>query len=165
MAQRWSFDYSLVALIWLTAPLVHSESIEADQRQTALSEGMRAAVEKHTRTVDPYRATAEEDSKDIYGFSRVLLVEAPKWENGTKMEVFVYWLLRVFRVHTPIVEKFGGYPYRNPSLGRVSTPKEEQYLKDTDYFAALTDEEVIKKILRDVEEGRWSPLEDVAEFS
>ena len=164
VAQGWSFDYALVALIWLTAPLVHAESVEAHQRQTALSDDMRRAVEAHTGTTDPHRATAEEDSRDIYGFSRVLLVEVPKWEN-TRMEVFMYWLLRVFRVHTPIIEKFGGYPYRNPSLGRISTPEEEQYLKDTDYFAALTDEEVIKKIRRDVEEGKWSPLEDVPEFS
>ena len=47
----------------------------------------------------------------------------------------------------------------------MSSAEEEQYLKDTSYFAVLRDEGSVKKIRQDVEDGRWSPLEEQAEFS
>ena len=164
MEQGWSFDYAVVALIWLTAPLVHSESLEDHERQIAISEEMRKAIEEHTGKSDPHRATVDEDSKDIYGFARILLKETPEWEKTT-IDEFVFWLLRLFRVHTPIIEKFEHYPYRNPSLGRVTTEEETKYLEETDYFAMMRDEVATKKIREDVEAGRWSPLTDQPESS
>lgn len=163
MEQGWSFDYAIAAVIWFMVPFVHSEHLEDQERQITISEEIRKAVEEHTGKIDPNRATIEEDSKDIYAFGRILVKETPKWE-GTKLEDFVFWFLRLTRVHKPIIDKFGRYPYRNNSLGRISTPEEIQYLEDTDHFAMMEDEDAIKKIRQDVEAGIWSPLEDQAEF-
>jgi uncharacterized protein (DUF924 family) len=163
MAQGWSFDYSAAAWIWLTAPLVHSESIESHEQQLIVSEKMRKLVEKHVGMTDPYRATEEEDSKDIYGFPN-LVVHAPVQE-GAQIEDFMFWLLRLFRVHTPLIRKFGHYPYRNNSVGRVSTKEEIQYAEDTSHFAMLDDEEIVRKIREDVKAGRWTPLQDEPTFS
>ena len=35
--------------------------------------------------------------------------------------------------HQKLIERFGRFPYRNNTLGRVSTPEEIQYLKDGGY--------------------------------
>ena len=36
--------------------------------------------------------------------------------------------------HYDILEKFGRYPHRNVALDRISTPEEEEYLKNGDSF-------------------------------
>ena len=164
MKQGWSFDYALTAIIWFTAPLVHSESMEDQNRQVEYSWTMRKVVEEHTGKTDPHRATMDEDSKDIYAFPRTLMKEMPRWV-GTKIDEFMFWLLRVFLVHVPIIEKFGRYPYRNNALGITSTDEEVQYLEDTEHFGMLEDEASINKIREDVEAGIWSPLQNEPEFS
>lgn len=156
MAQGWSYDYALVARFWLMIPLVHSEHIEDHELHLALGEEIRKEIEQRTGTTDPYRATMEEDSKDIYGFQKVVM-DAPV-EPGLQIDKFTFWMLRLLTVHTPLIRKFGRYCYRNTSLGRESTEEEVQYAKDTDNFAMLDDEEAIKKIREDVKAGRWSPL-------
>ena len=161
-AQGWSWDYAMVARFWFSIPLVHSESLENQEMQLVLTEGIRKDVEKHTGKKDTGRSRMEEDLKDIYGFPR-LIAEAPA-RDGIKADDFFFWFLRILLLHAPIVRKFGHYPCRNNSLGRASTEEEKQYARDTNYFATQTDEEVIKKIREDVEAGRWSHLQDEPKF-
>ena len=156
MAQGWSYEYAFVARIWLMIPLVHSEHIEDHKLQLAFGEKIRQDIEQRTENTDPYRATMEEDSKDIYGFPRIYM-DAPL-EPGLQIDKFTFWLLRLTTVHPPLLRKFGRYCYRNTSLGRESTQEEIQYAKDTDNFAMLDDEDAAKKIREDVVAGRWSPL-------
>lgn len=42
--------------------------------------------------------------------------------------------LRFAKVHRDLIARFGRFPYRNEVLGRVSTPEEEEYLKDGERF-------------------------------
>ncbi len=42
--------------------------------------------------------------------------------------------LRSARQHLAIVERFGRFPHRNAALGRVSTPEENQFLRDGPRF-------------------------------
>lgn len=159
MAQGWSFDYSTVMLLWLIAIFAHSEDIGDHARGASLAEELRRAVEDRAGKTDPARLMEEENSTNVHTFLKLMIYEPPKWE-GTKQEDFVFWLLRVFRAHTPFIRKFGRYPYRNASMGRVSTAEEIQYLEETSYFAAEENQEVIKRIRQDVEAGDWSPLDD-----
>ncbi|GJE92993.1 hypothetical protein PsYK624_091520 [Phanerochaete sordida] len=163
MAQGWSREYALVARFWFYTPLIHSESEQYHEMQIALMEDLRSEVEACVGKQDPGRATMKQDFEDVYGFAR--LIRTAPIHEGVGMDGFFFWLLRVIVVHVPIIRKFGHYPYRNNSLGRVSTEEEEQYAKDTDYFAMQRDEEVIKKIRADVEAGKWSPLQDEPRFS
>ncbi|EKM52749.1 uncharacterized protein PHACADRAFT_31212 [Phanerochaete carnosa HHB-10118-sp] len=156
MMQGWSYDYAMVARFWFYIPLVHSENLENHEKQLILMEAVRSDVEKHVGKKDPGREKMAEDLTDIYGFPKV--VTEPPIRNGSEIDDFFFWLMRLVVVHVPIIRKFSRYPYRNNSLGRISTKDEKQYAEDTDYFATQTDEEVIKKILADVEAGRWSPL-------
>ncbi|GJE93003.1 hypothetical protein PsYK624_091620 [Phanerochaete sordida] len=162
-AQGWSLDYATAARFWFYAPLIHSENLEFHGMQLLLVDDMRRVVEKSVGRTDPARATMTDDLKDIYGFAK-LLRSAPIRE-GIDMGDFFFWLLRLAVLHVPLIQEFGRYPYRNNSVGRVSTAAEEQYAKDTDYFAMERDEEVIKKIRADVEAGIWSPLQDEPRFS
>jgi uncharacterized protein (DUF924 family) len=156
MAQGWSFDYSMVARVWLTIALVHSERLDDHELQLAAVEDMRELVEKHVGRTDPNRTTVEEDSEDVLGLMNVALLAPVRY--GTRMDDFIFWVLRLFLVHTPIIRAFGRYPYRNNSVGRVSTEEELQYAEDTDHFLMHDDEWVVKKIREDVEVERWSPL-------
>ena len=158
MTQGWGFDYSIIARIWFVTPLVHSESLEDQNLQTAVSEEIRTLVENHVGRTDPYRSTVDKDSKDIYAFPRIAL--NPPTEDDTQIDDFIFWMLRLLRVHTPVVRTFGHYPYRNNSVGRISTKEEIQYAEDTDYFSMLTDDKAVKRIREDVEAGIWTPLQD-----
>lgn len=61
--------------------------------------------------------------------------------------------------HTPIVRVFGGYPYRNGAVGRVSSAEEEAWLEATGGgFGVGVDGEAEERIRRDVRAGRWTPL-------
>lgn len=163
MTQGWTYDYSIVARFWFYAPLIHSENINFHGMQQALIDDMRRDVEKRVGKKDPGRETMKEDLEDIYGFSRVL--KQVPLRDGLTIDDFFFWFFRVIVLHVPIIKKFGRYPYRNNTLGRVSTEEEEQYAKDTNYFAMERDEEVIKKIRADVEAGRWTPLQDEPKYS
>ncbi len=59
----------------------------------------------------------------------VKLFEAMKEENPLAY--------RVSLQHIEIIEKFGRYPFRNKALGRVSTPEEEEWLKNYTGFGSV----------------------------
>ena len=60
-------------------------------------------------------------------------------------------------VHYPPLERFGRYPYWNDFLGRVDTPEEEEWKKQSGRFKGMP-AEIKDKIRADVEAARWSPL-------
>jgi uncharacterized protein (DUF924 family) len=150
-----SFDFWIVARFWFMAPFAHSEGIQDQELQRAMAEESRIAVEGRTGKMDPYRATKDELDKDIYAFSKVFK-EFPSHPN-IKMDEFVFWFLMLFDAHPPIIKAFGRYPYRNGAVGRESTPRELEWLEDTNHFGEVQ-EEVAKRIKKDVLAGRWTPL-------
>ncbi|KAA1477517.1 hypothetical protein DENSPDRAFT_844683 [Dentipellis sp. KUC8613] len=161
-AQGWSVDYAVSARIWLLAPLVHSEDLADQERQVEISEEWRREIEARGGEADPHRKTAEADTQDVVAFSRLFV--QPPVRAGTTMQEYIFWVLRLFLVHIPIIRKFGRYPYRNDVVGRDTTEEEEQWAKDTQYFGFERDKEAVRKIREDVEAGVWSPLHDEPEF-
>ncbi|MCJ1229206.1 hypothetical protein MMC12_005871 [Toensbergia leucococca] len=166
---RWtsmgfSYDHALNRHFWFIIPLVHSEEMEDHEFHTILLEKLRVDVESRTLTTDPYRSTQAEDSKDTIAFSRIIRAGPPDGHAAT-LASFSYWVLRLLRVHTPIIAHFGRYPYRCGDVGSELTGAEETYLKATDYFAVgwrLDDGEMTdsaKAIRADVMHGVWRPLE------
>jgi hypothetical protein len=99
--------------------------------------------------------TRKELDKDVYAFSKVFK-EFPSHPN-VKMEEFVFWFLRLFDAHPPIIKAFWRYPYRNGAVGRESTPLELKWLEETHHFGEVK-EAVAKRIKEDVLAGRWTPL-------
>lgn len=158
MQQGWSWEYALAASIWLVAPFVHSEHLADQEAHLAWCEGVRREIEERVGRKNPHRATAEEDDKDIYAFPRML--RALPDVSGMRVDDFMFWIFKVFRVHAPIIRKFGRYPSGNGARGRISTEEELQYAKDTDYFGVMKDKDLIKQIREDVEAGRWTPFKD-----
>lgn len=45
---------------------------------------------------------------------------------------FYEFALTYARRHAEVIDEFGRFPHRNPILGRLSTPKEEEYLRGPD---------------------------------
>jgi uncharacterized protein (DUF924 family) len=133
---------------------MHSKYIDDHERRLALAEQMRRDVEAHTYTRNPNRATAPEDNKDIYLFSKI--VELYPTTLETQMTDFVFFLLRVDHhdVHTSIISHFGRYSYRNEFLGRLSMKKEQQYLETIDHFLEISDKKSAKNIREHIKAGR-----------
>jgi len=88
--KRWmeelgaSFDFWVMARLWLIAPVVHSEVLVDHELALSMGEDVRVEVEKFTGETDPYRAKRAESAEDIYAFGRMYL-EGPPLENGVKM--------------------------------------------------------------------------------
>jgi uncharacterized protein (DUF924 family) len=163
MAQGWSFEYSMIARIWLTTPLVHSEDFGAHDQQLILTEEMRKLIEERFGRTDPNRITDEKDMTDICAFPR--LIRQIPVEEGTKFDDFMFWHLRMVKVHTPILHKFERNPFCNNVIGRDSTEEELQYAKDTNYYGIMRDKEVVRRIRADVDARRWTPLQDEPVYS
>jgi uncharacterized protein (DUF924 family) len=86
----------------------------------------RAAIERgFDRQVDPIMRNffylPFEHSEDIadQDFGIALVTEAGEAED-----------LKWARLHRDIVARFGRFPHRNPALGRVTTPAEQEFLDD-----------------------------------
>ena len=60
----------------------------------------------------------------------LLLATLMNETQGPQKKSFVK-AFRAANKHVDLLEQFGQYPYRNPLLGRTSTPAEEQYIKHT----------------------------------
>ncbi|KAJ7034672.1 hypothetical protein C8F04DRAFT_1259631 [Mycena alexandri] len=147
-AQRWtdagySTDSWAAIRFWFIAPFAHAEIWASQERAVALTD-------EHARR----EFTRDENSRDPLAFYRVLSAGPPEGSPKLTMPEWIYWFADV---HSPIIRKFGRYPYRNGAFGRVTTGEEEQFLKDTDCFGCI-DPESAAKIREDVLAGRWSPL-------
>jgi hypothetical protein len=151
-----SQQYWAIVWIWLTAPLVHSESREVHRMVTSLCEEVRLTIEKLAGQTDPWRKSREDDLWSLVAFSQ----RVTHWPQGPmKMQDFMFWFLMAMDVHTPIIERFGRYPYRNGMLARTTTDEELVFLDDTRHFGELKPE-VAERIAADVDAGRWTPLEE-----
>lgn len=111
---------------------------------------------------DPYAERSQNGlAEDTLAFAREFrlgpLTEKELGRPPTFVD-FIYWFAMIFIVHHPIIAKYGHYPYRDTSSGRISTRHELYWLEQTSHFGAMTNEEDGKKIRADVVAGRWSPL-------
>jgi uncharacterized protein (DUF924 family) len=70
------------------------------------------------------------------------------------MTQFVYWMMRYFTTHDPIVRTFGRSPWRNAVVGREDTEPETEWLKKCDAARSDADDEVRRKVARDIAEGK-----------
>ncbi|EJD42709.1 hypothetical protein AURDEDRAFT_67328 [Auricularia subglabra TFB-10046 SS5] len=160
--QRWldagyTFEHWVVSRFWFIAPIAHSEDLQNHKRMLELVDELRIAVERHSATSDPYRASRDRETLvDVTMFSR-RGIEGPPKEDSLSMQDFAYWFMMLIDCHYPIIRTYGRYPYRNGILGRVSTEQEEQFLVDTNGFGCV-DPETEEKIRQDVLAGRWTPL-------
>jgi uncharacterized protein (DUF924 family) len=164
--QRWnddvgatSFSYWVAIQVMWAAPFLHAEDLESQQIGLDLSEELRQAVEAHTNTRDPYRATRDATLKDDLFFLREFVKGPSKadGESSLSMTSWTFWWCTILDAHWPIIKRFGRYPYRNGYFGRESTEAEKKWLDDTGHFGEASPE-VAQRIREDVEKGRWTPL-------
>ncbi|KAJ7764745.1 hypothetical protein B0H16DRAFT_1525618 [Mycena metata] len=161
-AQRWtdagySIDSWAAIRFWFIAPFAHAEIWASQERAMALTDEVRVVVERRTATVDPYRSKRDQNLRDPLAFSRLLSAGPPAGSPKLTMPEWIYWFALVIDVHSPIIAKFGRYPYRNGAFGRITMAEEEEFLKDTNCFGCI-DPESAAKIRKDVLAGRWTPL-------
>ncbi|KAM0351014.1 hypothetical protein ACHAPU_002792 [Fusarium lateritium] len=154
-----SFSYWVALQIMWAAPFLHAEDLESQQIGLDLSEELRQAVEAHTGTTDPNRATRDATLKDDLFFLREFVKGPPKddGESGISMASWTFWWCTILDAHWPIIAKFGRYPYRNSHFGRDSTKVEKKWLDDVGHFGEASPE-VAQRIREDVERQRWTPL-------
>ncbi|KAH8765767.1 hypothetical protein BGZ57DRAFT_528681 [Hyaloscypha finlandica] len=161
--KRWmeelgaSFDFWVMARLWLIAPVVHSEVLVDHELALSMGEDVRVEVEKFTGETDPYRAKRAELAEDIYAFGRMYL-EGPPLENGVKMHQWFFWMWAVLDVHKPIIDKFGKYPYQDVAKGRESTDEEKEWTIVFQNGVDKSNSKVAQRIREDVVKGRWTPL-------
>lgn len=147
-----SFDYWIVTRLWFIAPFVHSEALSDQDIARSIISYLRDVVEQFTGTVDPFRAQQDVITTDIYGFPRAYRAGPPSGED-IGMKEFAFWYQMLMDIHRPIIVKFGRYPYRNSQQGRDDTEDEKLYLKETDHFGEIMDENIKKRIKEDVLTG------------
>lgn len=164
--ERWlnevgaSFDTWALTQTWFTAPWMHSEDIKDHETGAIMIEAWRQEVEKHSGRTDPYRLDKEKNSKDTVAFSRLHRSGGVLSDPDISMEDFMFWWMLIKDVHKPIIAEFGRYPYRNSTVGIVSTEKEMSWLEETDHFGE-PDPVTLKLIEDDIRAGRWTPLNGV----
>lgn len=157
---RWeaagvSFDWWLVSRFWFSAPLVHSESVELQERAVAYTNVTREAVETRTGRRDANRDDPTVWT-DTHAFPKTFSVGPPQGHDVT-LDSFAFWFCRLMDEHKSIIDKFGRYPYANWQNGRESSPEEEEWIKEEPKLGRV-DEEVKRLIMADVEAERWTPL-------
>ena len=120
------------------------------------TEETRSVVEKVTGRKDPYRLKRGEILADLYGFPREYTAGPPQGDEVTR-ESWTFWMGMLMDIHKPIVDLFGRYPYLNAVLGRKSSEEEEEWIDETGHFGEA-DANVARRVLEDIERGRWTPL-------
>lgn len=158
----YTFEHYNALANFLTAPLAHSEDL-AIHTTYLLPEvqARRVLTEKHYGVQDTQHAADAAAgiplaaSDNVLEFARMIREGLPA---GVGFAEAVFWWCRVKEAHVPIVRIYGGYPYRNRAVGRVTTEKEERFLRDTGDFGVSVDEDAARGIREDVERGVWSPL-------
>ncbi|KAG8666718.1 hypothetical protein FPOAC2_11839 [Fusarium poae] len=163
--ERWqaagciSFSYWVATQTMWAAPFLHAEDLESQSIGLDLSEELRRTVEKYTGVNDPYRKTRDVTLKDDLLFLHEVVKGPPvEDEADISMATWTYWWCMILDAHWPIIKRFGRYPYRNAVLGRVSTEEEKKWLDDIGHFGEAPPD-VAERIRRDVEEGKWAPLD------
>lgn len=154
---RWTtlgypLEHTLLRLLWLYAPLGHSEVLSEQLLGQDKTETMRRAVDDQLGETDPHRATPQDETN--------LLLFRDVYRSGPPegFREFWWWMCRVSDAHAPIIRVFGRSPIRNAVLGRESTQAEEKYLEDTAGIGprfSAQDAQVFRGL---VERDEWPPL-------
>ncbi|KAH8201707.1 hypothetical protein TruAng_004145 [Truncatella angustata] len=156
---RWktfaTLDFWVLARTWYICPFVHSDEAADHERALIFTEETRNVVEKETGTTDPYRAKRDAIMSDIYGVS-LMLNEGPPG-TGATVQMYAYWMCKLMDIHTPILNKFGRYPYRNAYFGRQDTPEEEAWAKKR-AGNPMPSEKLKSRLKQDIDAGIWTPL-------
>ncbi|CAD6575515.1 MAG: hypothetical protein TREMPRED_001438 [Tremellales sp. Tagirdzhanova-0007] len=158
----YSTDQWAFALLWFLAPITHSEDLSNHHYQVGIWDAAKVDIRRANGGMeDPYAQRLKEGlGDDALAFAREFKIGPPAERDGRPASFvdFIYWFAMIFNVHRPIIATFGHYPYRNTSQGRINTSEEKDWLVQTGYFGAVTNEEDGKKVREDVVAGRWSPL-------
>ena len=162
LSRGWTFENWVAVLLGFLAPLIHSESFMVHQRPLTkeLIHEYRSEVERYTGVEDPFAAREGEDERDLFLFSKLILLGSPTREQlgrEVRVEDYAFYWIRMLNAHYGITDRFGRYPYRNDVLGRDFAAGELEWMKETGVFERLP-EDVRDQIRRDVDSGIWSPL-------
>ncbi|KAK3701772.1 hypothetical protein LTR37_015292 [Vermiconidia calcicola] len=150
-------DQAGVRMLVLIAALAHSEDMEDQKMHLHAVARLRREYETLSKTHDPYRATLEQDCKDIHLQGR-MLSEGPPQGKSVHMSDVVYWMMRYYASYVAYVDNFGRSPYRNVAVGRDDGEGEVEWLAENGVWRTEEDEQVREKIKQDIENGVWSPL-------
>jgi uncharacterized protein (DUF924 family) len=156
---RWKtfakLDFWVLARTWYICPFVHSDEASDHERALLFTEETRSVVEKETGTTDPHLEERDAIISDIYGVLSMLKEGPPT--AGTTVQMYAYWMCKLMDIHTPVIYKFGRYPYRNPYFERQDTPKEEDWAKKRGRNPVAS-EELKSRLKQDIDAGIWTPL-------
>lgn len=156
---RWkefaTLDFWVLARTWYICPFVHSDEAANHELALRFTEETRKVVERETGTTDPYRAERDAIMSDLYGVSS-MLKEGPPGAGAT-VQMYAYWMCKLMDIHTPVVNKFGRYPYRNAYFGRQDTPEEEAWAKKR-AGNPMASEDLKNRLKQDIDAGIWTPL-------
>lgn len=116
--------YRLALRFWFYLPLIHSEDIAVQDRAAELYDEMIGEVNTILESrSDELSLTAKEKK-----YSETLR------SHKSEVEGLCALHRRVQKDHRDQIVRFGRYPHRNKALGRVSTPEEEEFLKEGKTF-------------------------------
>lgn len=156
---RWktfaTLDFWVLARTWFICPFVHSDEASDHERALVFTEETRNVVERETGTTDPHRAERDAIMSDMYGVSAMLKKGPPG--GGATVQIYAYWMCKLMDIHTPVIHRFGRYPYRNPYFGRQDTPEEEDWAQKRD-GNPMASEELKSRLKQDIDAGIWTPL-------
>ncbi|KAK4202033.1 hypothetical protein QBC40DRAFT_347389 [Triangularia verruculosa] len=153
---RAGMDFWVAVRFWFGVVLAHSERQRDQQLGLGYTEETRLVVEEASGLLDPWRGKRGVVLGDDTMFPREYKLGPPQGE-GVTMEQWVFWAGMLMDCHKPIVDRFGRYPWLNAITGRISTEEEEEYVKRIGSFAEV-EEAVKRRVRRDVDAGRWTPL-------
>lgn len=149
-----SFEYWFCVAWEFNASMAHQESRAHQAASAAAMGSLRGEVEAFSGRRDPGRDDAAR-RRDVYAFPR--LIEGVDLGRRWAFHEAAFFFIEVVEVHSPIIDRYGRYPYRNAIEGRDSSEEERDWLEKTHHFAEAAPD-VARKVRQDVEAGRWTPL-------
>ncbi|POS75204.1 hypothetical protein DHEL01_v206406 [Diaporthe helianthi] len=160
---RWdardaTFEYWICVASEFNASMAHRETVGDQELSAIRTEELRRAVVCHYRRRDPGRPARDGSlPPPLDEYSLVDLVTHIDLDRDWPFHEAAFFSFRVDDAHTPIISKFGRYPYRNAIEGRDSTPDELEWIRNTDHFAEA-EPDVARRVRCDIEAGTWTPL-------
>ncbi|KAF2149461.1 hypothetical protein K461DRAFT_296927 [Myriangium duriaei CBS 260.36] len=155
--ERWEgFSYSnflYISSLILTAA-DHSEDVRRHLDLHDISQERRKEIHAATGIANPFASLIATEGEDPLTFSRWMRAGLPPVAD---IYEWAYLRLAIVDVHRPVLERFGRYPWRNGSLGRLNSLEEEQFLEESGHFGEV-DGETARLIRSDVAEGQWTRL-------
>lgn len=123
-------DQAAVRMLVLVAALAHSEDMENQKMHLHAAARLRREYETLSKTHDPYRATLEQDCREIHLQGR-MLAEGPPRGKGVHMSDVVHWMMRYYASHVACGDHFGRSPHGNVAVGRDDGEGEAEWLAET----------------------------------